>query len=223
MGINVNTAPKGGKDFPTLDAGGYPARVVGVIDLGMQPQEYMKEAKAPCNEVMITYEFSDEFLKDEDGNDMKDKPRWYSEWFPVKNIDAAKAKSTLRYNAIDPKGVAKGDFSKTIGFPVTVTLSAEEGKGKRLGKTVNNVMNVSVMREKEAAKLPALVNPPLVFLLDSPDMDMWKRIPAWVQNKIVGNLEFAGSKLEALLGGTSTPKDNSSASVSETLDDDNPF
>lgn len=221
MGINVNNAPKGGKNIPTLEAGAYPARIVGCIDLGMQPQEYEGEVKAPCNEVMMTYELSDEFLKDKDGNDMPDKPRWFSERFAVKNIGSAKAKSTLRYNAIDPKGQAKGDFSKTIGFPVMVTLAEQEGTGKYAGIMQNKISALSVMREKEAAKLPELVNPPLVFLMDAPDMEAWKRIPEWVQDRIVNSLQFAGSKLEALLGGSSTTQPHKDSAPAP--DDSNPF
>src|SRR5574341_1285327 len=80
---------------PPLDPGVYPTRLVQLIDLGLQPQRpYQGKEKPPAHEIMMTYEFVDEFLKDENDEDIEDKPRWYSETLPLYSLEADKAKST---------------------------------------------------------------------------------------------------------------------------------
>ena len=144
---------------PVLDAGAYPGRVVQVIDLGVQPQRpYKGEDKPPAQEIMVTYELADEFIVDEEGNPVEDKPRWLSENFPLHNLQSDLAKSTKRYYAVDPDGVYDGDWTKLVGQPVMINITKDAGSGKNAGKVFNNVASTSSMRKKEADKLPALQN-----------------------------------------------------------------
>lgn len=78
------------------------------------------EEKAPKYELYVTYELSDEFLHDEDGEDILDKPRWLSESFSLHNLDADMAKSTKRYLALDPNMEHDGDWAQIAGTPVTL-------------------------------------------------------------------------------------------------------
>jgi len=182
-----------------LDAGNYPARVVQVIDFGLQPQQpYKGEEKAPAHEVMLTYEFGMEFLKDENGEDDKNKPRWLSETFPIRKYpEADKAKSTKRIDAIDPKGVHRGNFAAFATLPVTVTVVNNVSKAN--GNVYNNVGNVTP--PMKGMVIPDLVNEPKVFDLDNPDMTIFGSFPEWIQEKLKSNLNFRGSILEAALGG----------------------
>ena len=106
MALNAKTASSGGgMNIEPLEPGTYPARLVQVVDLGVQAQRpYQGKEKDPVQEILLTYEFVDEFLKDEDGNEETDKPRWLSESMPLFNLSSERAKSTLRYNALDPCG-----------------------------------------------------------------------------------------------------------------------
>ena len=203
MALNAKKAPKaGGKKQPTMEAGTYPARLVQIIDLGIQPQRpYKGEDKPPCHEIMFTYEFLDEFCKDDAGEDMEDKPRWISETFPFRNLEQDKATSTKRYYALDPDEVHEGDISKLIETPCMTTIVLNKGKGVNADKIYENISNVSTMRPKEAAKAKALVNPPKLFLLDQPDLTIFQSLPEWLQTKLKSNLEYKGSKLEKLLSG----------------------
>jgi hypothetical protein len=181
-----------------LDADVYPGRLVQIIDLGLQPQDpYEGKPKPPINKISFTYELAEEFMKDEDGKDMEDKPRWISEEMALYGLGADKAKSTLRYNAFDPEGVFNGDFARCVGAPVNVTVVNKISKGK----TYDNVGNISPMSAKRKATLPELKNPPKVFDLDNPDMDIYNSLPPWIQDKIKGNLNFNGSPLQRKLGG----------------------
>jgi len=205
MGLNAKkTTAGGGSGFKqeAIQAAGYPGRVVQIIDLGMQNQRpYQGQAKPPAHEMMLTYELVDEFCLDEEGNVLEDKPRWLSETFPLYNLEADKAKSTLRYKALDPTVEKDGEFAELINTPCMVTVTRRDGKGDNAGKVYNNIGSISQMRANQAEQCPALVNPPKVFLLDEPCLETYGSLPQWLQDKIKGNLEFEGSVLEAALAG----------------------
>lgn len=197
-------APKGNQnkdrvDQPNIEAGGYPGRLVQLIDLGLQPQKpYQGQEKAPVQMVMFTYELVDCFMLDEEGNEIEDKPRWISETLPFLPLKSDKAKSTQRYKAFDPTEENEGDWAKYIGAPVTVTIINNPGKE---GKVYDNIASLSPMRPRDVEKCPPLKNPTKMFSLEDPDIEVFNSLPEWIRDKIKGNLNFKGSKLEKLLSG----------------------
>ncbi len=200
MGINSKkVASNGGGnrvEQPNIEPGVYPGRLVQIIDLGVQPQrEYKGTAKPPIQEIMLTYELVDEFMKDEEGNDVDDKPRWVSENFPLHNLKADLAKSTKRYLAFDPTEAYDGDWAKCISQPINITMV----QNKNGDKIYDNVANIAAMRPKDAANCPELVNPTKIFDLDEPDMEVFNSLPQWIRDKISTNLNFKGSPLEAAM------------------------
>ena len=202
--VKNNSGPKA----PLVDVGAYPARLQGVVDLGIQPQSYAGETKTPKNEIWTTYELSDEFMPGEDGEPDENKPRWFSERLALNNLDSDLAKSTKRYYALDPNEDAEGDWSKLIGNPVTVAMT--------VNGEYNNIGATSAMRPKEAAKLPELVNPPRLFSMDEPDVEVFLSLPQFVQDWIKGGLEFEGSKLDKLLKDQKGTPTNNSGSDKKT-------
>jgi len=200
MSLNSNNLPSNrGMEIVPMEVGTYPARTVAVVDLGLQPQApWAGKDRPPAHKVAFTYEFVDEFLKDEDGNDIKDKPRWLTEMMPIYNLSSEKAKSTIRYKTFDPENKHKGDFSKIINTPVMVTI-VHNPNNKKPGSVWENVGEVTAMRAKDVEKCPPLVNPVMVFDMDEPDVAVFTMLPQFIQKIIVGGLEFSGSKLEAAL------------------------
>jgi len=200
MGLNAKKKEfnGGGKKADPIDAGAYPARLVQIIDLGVQEQQPFKgEPKPPAQELMTTYELVDEFMKDEDGEDIEDKPRWQSETFVLHNLASDMAKSTKRYTALDPNLEHDGDWTELVGSPVMVTITKDQGKGKNADKVYNNISGTSSMRAKEAAKLPELKNPAKIFdQSDISTVDIFFTLPQWIQDKIKSGLEFEGSEME---------------------------
>ena len=199
MALNANNVPRtsSGKRAPILDEGAYPARLVQVIDLGLQPQrEWAGEAKPPAYELQTVYESSDEFMPDEDGNPDETKPRWFWDDFKLYSLKSDLATSTKRYYALDPNEEANGDWAQLIGRPVIIALTKTKGRD---GTEYNNVGGTSSMRPKEAAKLPELVNEPKVFDLGDPDIEVFLTLPQRLQDKIKTNLNFEGSLLQKRL------------------------
>lgn len=200
---NVPRAPSKRKPAPVLDAGSYPARLVRIMTLGVQPQAPFKgEPKPPQWEISFTYELLDEFMiDDETGEILEDKPRWISETVPLYNLDTDRAISTKRYYSLDPTGQYDGDWASLLEIPCVLTLVVDKWKDKQTGedRARNNISNVSLMRPKEAAKAPELVNPATIFDFDEPNMDVWGKLPGWLQDKIKGAVNFKGSALEEAL------------------------
>ena len=199
MSLNAKKVGGGNKNFiaqANIEAGNYPARLVQLIDLGLQAQKPFKgKDKAPAQEILLTYELVDEFMKDEAGNDIADKPRWISETLPFYGLFADKAKSTQRYNAFDPKDEFDGDFAKAVGMAINIAV-VNNAVGD---KVYDNVGNISTMRPRDAQACPELVNPAKTFDLDAPDMAVFTALPPWIQEKIKGNLNYENSPLQKLL------------------------
>lgn len=203
MALNASTVKNSGGNRvaqPSIEIGNYPARVVQVLDLGLQPQRpFQGKEKAPVNEIMLTYELVDCFMVDEKGVEVEDKPRWISEVFALHSLKADNAKSTKRYKALDPTGRYGGDFAALAGQPITVNI-VHGAINNNTGKPYENVGNIAPMRARDEANCPELKNPPKVFDLDNPSMEVFGSLPQWLQDKIKGNLNFNGSKLQAALG-----------------------
>ena len=203
-GLNAREVPSSGggnRVVPdALKADLYPARVCQIIDLGLQTRKpYQGQPKDPMHHIRITYELSDEFMKDEDGNDKEDSPRWLSEKMPFYNIKAEKATSTLRMRAIDPEGITGDDFTQLIGMPCQLVV-IKAPHPQQAGKEINYVNGVTGPVKVKGYVQPQLVNPTTVFLLNEPDMEVWETLPEFLQKMIKGNLEFNGSMLEGLSG-----------------------
>lgn len=204
-------APKGNENRnyiaqPSIEPGTYPARLVQVLDLGLQPQRpYQGQDKPPAREIMLTYELVDCFMVDENGDDIEDKPRWISETIPLHAMSSDKAKSTKRYLSFDPEIKYEGDFSQLIGLPINVTII-----NNQVGdKVYDNIATTSPMRPKDAAKCPELQNPTKVFDLEEPSLEVFNALPEWLRDKIKNNLEYQGSKLQKLGPAATVKKEGS--------------
>lgn len=215
-----STAPRVAQEELAID--NYPCRVAQVIDLGLHHKDvwddsskkYVKALdKAPVNMLMVTYEFTTEFVKDADGVEQEDKPRWLSERFPVYPLDSDLATSTKRYNAFDP-GASKfgGDWGKIASEPCSVSIThTKNGKAK-----VGNVA-----KPMKGMQVPELKNPTKVLDLSAPDIDVFNSLPEWLQQLIKENLEYAGSSLERLLsGGVVEKKAEKSAAIEPDVTQD---
>lgn len=219
MGLNASKveAPKSNKTFKTIEAGNYMGRLVHVIDLGVQEQQpYKGQEKPPVQKIRLTYELANEFLEDEDGNPMEDKPLHVSEDMPLYSLSAENAKSTKRVKALDPSNKLQGDLSKMIGTAVTITIVHNKSK-KDPEKVYANIGNVTPAMK--GVPVPELIQEPKVFDLDAPDLEVFGSLPEWVQDIIKGNLNFPGSKLAELLGDSSEAPEEEQADE-EYEDDD---
>lgn len=226
MGLNAKNvryeSTGSGKRQDPVAEGNYIARLVQVVDFGLQAQRPFKgEEKKPAYEVMLTYELCTEFMKDEDGNDMEDKPRWISETMPMYSLEADRAKSTKRIKAIDTSLQHEGNLAEMVGMPCTVTVVQNVNKHDT-SKVYVDVGNVTP--PMKGLPVPELKNDPVIFDLDEPDMETYERLPDWVQEKLRKNLEYEGSPLQKLLEGAVSKKEETPEEPeSEEDSNDNPY
>ncbi len=203
-----------------LEPNNYMGRIVQVVDMGVQPQRAWKgEAKPPVHKIMVTYELGTEFLKDKEGNDDLEKPRWVSESFPLYGLGSELAKSTKRYLALDPSKQHGGDWAKLVGTPCLVQVT-KYTKGD--GGEANGVGSIS--QPINGIPVPELVNAGKFFDMDEPDMEMFEKMPDWLKGALTTEcLSFDGSGLQrALTGGTAPAPAPEPAAEEAPWDEDMP-
>lgn len=191
-----------------LEEAAYEARIVQIIDIGLQKAVPNPKIVTPKDQykLVIKFELSDEFMSDESGKPDPKKPRWFDFEVAYTPDGYMHPKSILLklWNAVG--ATEDWDLKDLVGKPVSVMLSKYIRKsGKNVGKEANKVSAVIKMKEKLAAKLPPLVNPPLFFDLAEPDLAVFKSLPSGnefaIQERILANMNFEGSKLDCLIRG----------------------
>lgn len=198
MSLNMNKTAPSAKQRKLLTDGQHMARIVEVIDLGLQKQMPWKgEEKPPAYMMYITFEFPNERI-DVQG---ESKPMWKSKDLKLSSHEMSICFKW--YNKLDPKNEFGGDWSKLIGKECAVLIIHEEGKGKNTGKTFDKIADV--MPLMAGMTVPELENDPKLFDLGSPNLDVFNSLPSWLQDKVKGNLEYENSKLYRLLNQEPVP------------------
>ena len=209
MGLNTGAvkqqSTKARVQQTELAVDSYMARIAQIIDLGLQPRDVwdsvsekyvINTEERPQNKIMVTYEFLTEFCVDAAGVPDESKPRWLSEDLYLFPLFSEKAKSTARSKAIDPQGKLAGNWEEYCTLPCTVTVALKKSGKAKVGMVTPAMKGIPY---------PELKNQPKLFLLDSPDLEVFGSLPDWVKEKIKSNLEYNGSALEKLLGGEGIP------------------
>lgn len=159
----VKQAGGNGKKFAPQDeieVGNYPSRLAQIIDLGrhyrdkwVDGQGYVADTdRPPVGYIMLTYELCTEFMKDEQGNDIEDKPRWLSESIPLLPLDSELATSTKRYLAFDRPKKYGGDWTELLGHPCTLTVAHTKKGRAKVGSVTPPMKGLQVPEPKNAPK-----------------------------------------------------------------------
>lgn len=191
MTFGAKSAPVKPRDEPKPD--NHYARLVGIVDLGMQPgYEYKGEQVDAHFQVMFTYEFPESLMQDEEA-----RPHWMSE--DMKNSDYFESKKKAskmmkRVYAMDPTG-EKSNNGKNIkpllGSPCMVSVDYND-------RGYLNVIDVTGA-PGGGANVGELKNPTFFCTFDEPNIEVYLRLPKFKQDKIKAALDFPGSNLEKAL------------------------
>lgn len=188
MALDLSKAKKAKKDFGRIEDGAYPARIVQIIDLGLQVKTNWKTGEPETYEgssdpiiqpkVWINFEFPTETIE----IDGEDKPRWCGKEYTVSSHEKAGLMALLK--AADPKmeHTAKGrNLKGLLGLPVMVTIaSTSSGKAK-----VGSVSGVP-----KGLQVDSLKNPEVFFDLDGEDVATFESLPKWMQDRITEGTDF---------------------------------
>lgn len=203
----LNFAEKSGgakKDFGRVEDGAYPARIVQIIDFGLQYETDWKTQEIKTyddgnpmikHKVWINFELPDETIE----IDGVDKPRWYGKEYTVSAHEKSALAALLK--AVDGKGNATDggrNVKGLLGLPAMLTIgSTSSGKAK--------VSAVSAV--PKGMQVGALVNDETFFDLDSDDVEGFEKIPNWMKTRIKDGIGFEDTKLAKSLGTPQKPKE----------------
>ena len=195
----LNFAEKTGgvkKDFGRVEDGAYPARIVQIIDFGLQYETDWKTQEIKTyddgnpqikHKVWINFELPDETIE----IDGETKPRWYGKEYTVSAHEKSALHALLK--AVDGKGSATDggrNVKGLLGLPAMLTIgSTSSGKAK--------VSAVSAV--PKGMQVNALVNPEGFFDLDSDDVEGFNKLPNWMKERIKTGLGFEETKLAKAL------------------------
>lgn len=204
MALNFAEKQTTKKDFGRVEDGAYPARIVQIIDFGLQYETDWKTQEIKTYEdgnpqikhkVWINFELPDETIE----IDGVDKPRWYGKEYTVSAHEKSALAALLK--AVDGKGTATDggrNVKGLLGLPAMLTIgSTSSGKAK--------VSAVSAV--PKGMQVGALVNDEAFFDLDSDDVEGFEKIPNWMKTRIKEGIGFEDTKLAKCLAAPAKAKE----------------
>ncbi len=189
--MSLKAKRKPANNIPPLDGGTYMSVCVGVIDLGEQYRQFDKQKQGKyAEECMFIFEIPSERVQ----VDGEDKPRWLSS---KRYTVSLHERSALYQMLTSWRGKALSDAELDPagdGFD----LMQMAGQGAMLSVSVAEKDDGSLKNKIEAVTgFPKGIAPPqpeseiLVFDADDPDMEVFGKLPEWIQDVIRKSTRFA--------------------------------
>lgn len=186
-----------------IKKGTYPARLVQMIDLGVQPQTDMQgNEKDPAPEVWLTLEFPTKRVE----VNGESRPRWVSRRMKISWHEKANFPKWMEVFGFKEKKTKH--LSELLGAPCLAAVGLTAGGNNK----IENVLELP-----EGMPVGELENDPKVFDFDDPDMEIFEKLPGFVQEMIKTAKNYEGSVLQEKLEG------NNQEQQGETDEDDLPF
>lgn len=163
-----------------IEEGTYPAYVVQIIDVGLQEQTDFQtgESKGKKPTIRFTFELPTETIE----VDGEQKPRWLSKAYTYS------VSKNGNYYIHEKSGLAKlivacgnkydpfFDITKLLKCSLMCNVGVTTGGNNKVASTTK--------LPKGYPKLPPLVNTPIVFDLDNPDMAVYSTFPKFLKEQI---------------------------------------
>lgn len=207
-----------------IGIGNYMSRLVQIIDTGIQYKDvwdpatnsYKKDTSSPpVQHIYTTYELLTEYMKDENGVELEDKPRWISEEWPLYSLEQDLATTTKRYNGIDPQHVHGGDWTQLGAAPCQVAVVHKKSGKAKIGGVAAAIKGIPY---------PELKNEPKVYTIDMGENEIFGSLPPFLQERIKSALNWGGQAVApqpAQAAPQAAPEPVQAQAVG--MDEDNPF
>ena len=180
MALKINTAGggSGASKFEPLTKGVHAARLIRIIDLGMQRDEYQGEVKER-HKLFLTFSVPGETIK----IDGKDQPKYVSA--EVTASFHEKAKLTGIVMALDPNLDLDGllDITSLMGKGVQLNIGHTAG---------GNAKITTAIPLSKGQTVEDMGEPLEAFDFDNPDKAMFDTFPKFIQERIQEALDFKG-------------------------------
>lgn len=189
--MSLKAKRKPANNIPPLDGGTYMSVCVGVIDLGEQYRQFDKQKQGKyAEECMFIFEIPSERVQ----VDGEDKPRWLSSKRYTVSLHERSALyqmltswrgKALSDAELDPEGDGF-DLMQMAGQGAMLSVSvAEKDDGSRHNKIE------AVTGFPKGIPVPETESEILVFDADDPDMEVFGKLPEWIQDVIRKSTQFA--------------------------------
>lgn len=157
--------------FTVVDKGTYPARLVQVVDLGVQEvQDYETKKNKLQNRVYFTYELPDETIT----INGVERPQWISKDYNVSYFESSDLTKVI--SVLNPEADTLFDL---LGHPCMLEVGhTSGGKAK-----VTNISHVPKRME-----VGSLDNPTLALDLSEFDLTVFNKLPEWLRKKISNSM-----------------------------------
>lgn len=174
---NIIVKETGGKKFPVLEAGTYPAICYSIIDLG---EHYNQTFGNSSRKVLIMWELPTEEIEIEGEN----KPRAISETYTMSLGEKAKLRAMLEnwrgrsFTAEELKGF---DLENVLEKPCLLSVIH---KTKQDGSVYASIASVSRLPKGMQVADNSYNTPFILSLNDTDALDRMTLLPEWIQNRI---------------------------------------
>jgi len=176
---------------PLPKEGVRPARLVSVIDLGIQEREPWKgKEKPPIQQIRLEFDLVDDLhIFDEDKGE---QPFRRSPWDLNVSIDSETGEPWKNSNlydwwkALDPTNKFDLDFTKMLGQAIFLTVTYDDSDGITYAN-ISNPSPVPDMPGFEVAKTP---NALFYFDMDEGDLEKFNILPDFIKDKMRAAINF---------------------------------
>ena len=135
-------------EAPLLEAGGYPAVLIRIVDLGLQPGS--TQFPDPQYKMALVFECLDEFMVDEEGKELLDVPREFD--FEISyNADGYMSTKSKIHGVMTALDGFNKPLKDLLGSVCTIALTVKSTRADAT-KKYNAVTGVTAMREKDKSK-----------------------------------------------------------------------
>lgn len=168
-------------DFTPIEAGTYPARCVGLIDLGTQTSTFETETKA-AHKVLVSFEICDPETRRSDGT-----PYVVSKRFTLSKHEKAALRGFLqgwRGRDFTPEEIKRFDLVAVLGQPCLLSVV----NTSKDGKTFANIASAAKLPRGMAA--PAGELPLQHFDLSAPDWEVFAQLGSRLQGQIAESPQY---------------------------------
>lgn len=178
----------GGSSITPVEAGTYPARCCGVIDLGLQHIEWQGQKKEQ-EKVMLMFELPTERIT----VDGEDKPRWLSIRYTVSLHEKAGLRKTLdawRGKPMTAEELKGFNIGSLLNAPCMLTVVNKEGGN---GNVYANIGGIG--KPMKGIPIPELESEPILFDMEADDAEeVYKKLPEWVQEIVDSSVTWKERK-----------------------------